>query len=206
MSLAPTSPRLLSLLSVLALLLLGWLLILLGHYYAVPAAAGQPWLIALSDPAVHALVAVVLVLPLCLLGRIGWWLALFTVAPAVLIDLDHAVAAGSLHPARMISLTMRPLSHSLLFALGAGGLLAALWRTRSRRYPLGLLWYLFGLSLASHVLRDAADGNETTPWAWPAASPAWPAGLFFGLFFALSLLHLLLAARRPGPAAVLRPE
>jgi membrane-bound metal-dependent hydrolase YbcI (DUF457 family) len=188
------------------LLLLGWALILLGHYYAVPAAAGHPWLIALSDPAVHALVAVVLVLPFYLLGRISAPLALLRVALAVLIDLDHAVAAGSLHPARMISLPARPLSHSLLFALLAGGGLAALWRGRSRRYPLGLLWYLFGLSLASHVLRDAADGNETTPWAWPAASPAWPAAVFFGLFCLLSLLHLLYAARQSGPAGVSRPE
>jgi membrane-bound metal-dependent hydrolase YbcI (DUF457 family) len=171
----------------LGLLLLCWLLIVLGHYCLVPAAAGWPWLIALADPAVHALVAVALVLPLYGRGLLSPGLALLTVGLAVLIDLDHAVAAGSLHPARMISLPVRPLSHSLLFSLGAGALLAGL--LRGRDYSFAGLLYLFALSLASHVLRDAI-GSHNTPWAWPLASPPLPAGLFFGLFGGLSLLHL----------------
>lgn len=178
----------------LGLLVLCWLLVALGHYYVVPHAAGRPWLIALADPATHALVAVALTLPFLGTGRIGWPLALLTVSLAVLIDLDHAVAAGSLHPARMVSLPARPLSHSLLFAAAAGGLLAAVLPRRLAGQPRGLLWYLFAMSLASHVLRDAIDSHNT-PWTWPAPPPPWADWQFFGLMTLLTGLHYWYAYR-----------
>jgi|GEM_PF-7046172 len=181
-------PRLSSAL-IFGLLACGWLLVWLGHAYLVPYLK-LPLLIGLADPAVHGLVSVLLVLPLWLRRAVDTPVAIIAVLVGVLIDVDHAIAAGSFDFKAMLSLPGRPLGHSFLVStLVAAGLALAL-RLGWRRYASWGPFYLFWVSLASHIARDGV-----TPWAWPWAAPAIPAAVFFGVFVPLSFGHLLFAER-----------
>ena len=129
-----------------------------------PAGPWQPYW-ALVDPPVHAALALLAVAPLILRGsaraalsRAALSRAALAGLAAVLIDLDHALAAGSFSVYAMTHLGGRPETHSLLFVLGCG-LFA--WGI-SRRGEWG---WLLGLALLSHVLRDASSGG--TPLLWP---------------------------------------
>ncbi|MDO7849096.1 hypothetical protein Q5H92_22225 [Hymenobacter sp. M29] len=186
----------------LGLLLLGWALVWLGHAYVVPALL-TPWLIGLADPAVHGLVSGLLVLPLLLRRVIDFRVALLAVLLGVLIDLDHAIAAGSFDFSAMLTLPGRPLGHSLLVATLVAAVVALALRGWDARYASGLPFYLFWVSLASHIARDGA-----TPWAFPVAAPPIPAAVFFGVFVPLSFVHLLvgLAWRRSRQKNVAAPR
>jgi hypothetical protein len=112
-----------------------------------------------SDPLQHALIAAAVVAPL--VPRAGGRIVITAVAAALVIDVDHAVAARSLRVRATTSLTTRPRSHSFLTALGAGVAVAA---------AAGPLhgWAAFG-GLASHLLHDAGDRAAPTPLLWPLA-------------------------------------
>lgn len=105
------------------------------------------------DPALHALVAGAVALPL---GRGPITAA---VGASILIDVDHVVAARAIDPAALWTLARRPRSHSASVAAVSGALAGA---ARGPRYG----WAVFG-GLLSHVLRDAVDGK--TPLLWPFA-------------------------------------
>lgn len=168
----------------LVLLVVGWLLVWLGHAYIVPQLR-QPLLIGLADPAVHGLVSLLLVLPLGLRRVVSPLVAIVAVLLGVLIDVDHAIAAGSFDFKAMLSLPGRPLGHSFLVtALVAAGLALALRFWRPARYTSWLPFYLFWVLLASHIARDGV-----TPWAWPWVAPPIPAAVFFGVFVPLSFGH-----------------
>jgi hypothetical protein len=114
-------------------------------------------LIAVTDPLVHALVAVAVVAPLT--RRSGPAPLATAVAAATLIDVDHPVAARSLRLGPMLAMDRRPPTHNLTTALLAGA--------------LGTLgggpihgWAAFG-GLASHLLYDAGDSSAPTPLLWP---------------------------------------
>jgi hypothetical protein len=83
------------------------------------------------------------------------------VAPALVIDVDHAVAARSVRIRDTTSLATRPRAHSLLTALGAGAVATA---------AAGPLhgWAAFA-GLSSHLLHDAGDRAAPTPLLWPFA-------------------------------------
>ena len=85
------------------------------------------------------------------------------VAAALVIDIDHAVAARSVRIRETISLPTRPRTHSLVTALGAGAAVAA---TAGPVHG----WVTFG-SLVSHLLHDAGDRAAPTPVMWPLAPP-----------------------------------
>jgi hypothetical protein len=181
-------PRLSSAL-ILGILAIGWLLVWLSHAYVVPQLK-LPLLIGLADPAVHGLVSGLLVLPLWLRRVVDTPVAFIAVLVGVLIDVDHAIAAGSFDFKAMLSLPGRPLGHSLLVStLVAAGLALAL-RLGWARYASWLPFYLFWVSLASHIARDGV-----TPWAWPWVAPPIPAAVFFGVFTPLSVGHLLYSNR-----------
>jgi hypothetical protein len=175
---------------IFGLLAAGWLLVWLGHAYVVPQLR-LPLLIGLADPAVHGLVAVLLVLPLWLRRVVDTPVAIVAVLAGVLIDVDHAIAAGSFNFKAMLSLPGRPLGHSFLVStLAAAGLALGLrlWRAR---YAAWWPFYLFWVALASHIARDGM-----TPWAWPWVAPAIPAAVFFGVFVPLSFGHLFFADKQ----------
>jgi hypothetical protein len=112
-----------------------------------------------SDPLQHASIAAAVAAPL--VPRAGGRVLVTAIAAAIVIDVDHAVAARSLRVRALTALPTRPRSHSLLTALGAGGLVAA---------AAGPVhgWAAFG-GLASHLLHDAGDRAAPTPMLWPLA-------------------------------------
>jgi membrane-bound metal-dependent hydrolase YbcI (DUF457 family) len=83
------------------------------------------------------------------------------VAAALVIDIDHAVAARSVRINATTSLPTRPRTHSLVTAVGAGAAVAA---------AAGPVhgWVAFG-ALVSHLLHDAGDRAAPTPMLWPVA-------------------------------------
>jgi hypothetical protein len=130
------------------------------------------YLRAVSDPLVHGAVAAI-IMSMIRVGRPEWsrWTILVGVAVAMSIDIDHAIAAGSIDVYRMITLPMRPPTHSLTFALAAATLIGFLSRSRS-------VFALVFVALASHVLRDAYTGELlfypapplTLPYLWYVGS------------------------------------
>jgi hypothetical protein len=112
-----------------------------------------------SDPLQHALIAAAVAAPL--VPRAGPGVIVAAVAPALAIDVDHAVAARSLRIRDTTGLRTRPRSHSLLTALVTGAVVA-----RAAGPLHG--WAAFG-GLASHLLHDAGDHAAPTPVLWPFA-------------------------------------
>jgi len=112
-----------------------------------------------TDPLQHALIAAAVAAPL--VPRAGGRVVGTAVAAALVIDVDHAVAARSVRIRDTTALATRPRSHSLLTALGAGGIVAV---------AAGPLhgWAAFG-GLVSHLLHDAGDRAAPTPLLWPFA-------------------------------------
>ena len=112
-----------------------------------------------SDPLQHAAIAAVVVAPLA--AQTNRRVFATAVAAALVIDIDHAVAARSVRIEATTSLPTRPRTHSLVTALGAGAAVAA---------AAGPVhgWAAFG-ALVSHLLHDAGDRAAPTPMMWPLA-------------------------------------
>ena len=110
-----------------------------------------------SDPLQHACIAAAVVAPL--VPTSGRRVLLTAVVPALVIDIDHAVAARSVRVRDTTSLATRPRSHSLVTALGTGVAVAAAAGPAHG-------WAAFG-GLASHLLHDAGDRAAPTPVLWP---------------------------------------
>ena len=150
---------------------------------------------ASTDPLVHALLAAAVAAPLAPVHGRGPLVT--AVLAGTLIDIDHPVAARSLRLGPMVSMEVRPRTHSLLSAVGAGGLgLAAGGPVHG--------WAAFA-GLASHLLHDAGDRAAPTPLLWPLA-PARQLGRGAALagIAALALGSAVLsraAAGGKGPAA-----
>jgi membrane-bound metal-dependent hydrolase YbcI (DUF457 family) len=112
-----------------------------------------------SDPLQHVLIAAAVDAPLA--PRTGRGVFATAAAVALLIDIDHAVAARSLRVRDTTGLAMRPQSHSLVVAAAAGALVAAAAGPRHG--------WAAGAALASHLLHDAGDRAAPTPLLWPFA-------------------------------------
>jgi hypothetical protein len=84
-----------------------------------------------------------------LLPGFGWRPFIAAIAAGVFIDLDHAVAARSLDPLKMMSLAARPPTHSLLAAVLVGIVAGRL---------LGrVCGYAVGIGIVAHLLGDAIE-------------------------------------------------
>jgi hypothetical protein len=171
----------------ISLIVIGWILIYIGHDFIVPNAK-KPIFIALSDPSVHALVAIMLILPFYLYGLINIKIAIIAVSLAIFIDIDHAIAAGSIDIKAMLSLSSRPISHSILFSVIIGSIFAFIFSDNNN--TVYFLAYLFIVSLISHVMRDAIE-SDMTPWAFPLKSMPISKIIFFIGFMSLNFLHLV---------------
>jgi hypothetical protein len=112
-----------------------------------------------SDPLQHALIAAAVAGPL--VPRFGRGVIASAVAPALVIDVDHAIAARSVRVRDTTALVTRPRSHSLLTALGTGAVVAVAAGPAHG-------WAAFG-GLVSHLLHDAGDRAAPTPLLWPFA-------------------------------------
>lgn len=171
-----------------------WIFIFIGHDYIVPNTK-EPILIALSDPSVHGLVGLVLMLPFWLYGIIDNKIFGLAVSLSFLIDIDHAIAAGSFDVKEMLSLPSRPISHSLLFSILIGCIVAYGCTLYTKENSFAFLFYIFFISLFSHVFRDAVD-TDMTSWAYPFRSISIPKFAFFSIFIIVNLLHLLYSIRQ----------
>ena len=108
-----------------------------------------------SDPLQHAAIAAAVVAPL---GRNAVRTA---VAAALIIDVDHAVAARSVRIRATTGLDTRPRTHSIVTALAASAAVGVLGgRVQG--------WAAFA-GLVSHLLHDAGDQAAPTPMLWPLA-------------------------------------
>ena len=112
-----------------------------------------------TDPLQHALIAAAVAAPLA--RPAGRSVITSAVAAALVIDVDHAVAARSVRVRDTTALPTRPRTHSLVTALAAGTVAA-----RAAGPVHG--WAVFG-ALASHLLHDAGDRSAPTPVLWPFA-------------------------------------
>jgi membrane-bound metal-dependent hydrolase YbcI (DUF457 family) len=122
---------------------------------------------ASADPVAHGLLAGVVAAPLA--RGAGRGPVVTAVVAGTLIDVDHLVAARSLRPEAWVTLVGgRPRAHTLMLAVGVGGIAGALG---GRAHG----WAAFG-GLASHLLRDASDPSGT-PILWPLSGrrriPRW---------------------------------
>lgn len=147
---------------------------------------------ALWDVPTHALLAMFVVLPLVALSatlRRRAELIFLAAVAATFIDLDHFAAARSLSLAAALHLPMRPVTHSLLFALAAA---VGLWFFRRN---LAASYTIFA-ALASHVFRDSVSG--VTPIFWPLPIFQLPATVAFAAIVLLCGLSLIAAARLTG--------
>ncbi|MHC5035038.1 MAG: metal-dependent hydrolase [Planctomycetota bacterium] len=141
---------------------------------------------ALFDVPVHAILALLVVFPLVDTQAPTEKTAILIFAVLLigtLLDVDHFVAAKSLKINDVLSLPIRPTTHSLAFS-GAVGILVVL----VSRNPI-LSWIVFA-ALVSHVLRDAGGGK--TPILWPlpvTAIPLWT--YYLGVILLLSISYLL---------------
>ena len=112
-----------------------------------------------TDPLQHALIAAAVVAPL--VRPAGRRVLVSAVAAALVIDIDHAVAARSVRVRDTTALRTRPRTHSLVTAAAAG---AAMARAAGPVHG----WAVFG-ALASHLLHDSGDRAAPTPVLWPFA-------------------------------------
>ena len=149
-----------------------------------------------SDPLQHALIAAAVAAPLA--PRAGRRVIGTAVAAALVIDVDHAVAARSLRVRATTALPMRPRSHSLATALGTGLAVGA---------AAGPVhgWAAFG-GLVSHLLHDAGDRAAPTPLLWPFA-PArqlgrrWQLAVTTALVLGSLAISRAMASASPAPSA-----
>ena len=110
-----------------------------------------------SDPLQHAAIAAAVTAPLA--ARAGRPVLGTAVAVALVIDVDHAVAARSIRTRNTTALAQRPRTHSLVTAAAVATTVAV---------ATGPLhgWAAFA-GLASHLLHDAGDRAAPTPVLWP---------------------------------------
>jgi hypothetical protein len=110
-----------------------------------------------SDPFQHALLAAAVAAPL------GRDVLPTAIVPALVIDVDHAVAARSVRIRDTTGLDSRPRTHTVFTALGAGAVATVVAGPRHG-------WAAFA-GLASHLLHDAGDRAAPTPVLWPLTPP-----------------------------------
>jgi membrane-bound metal-dependent hydrolase YbcI (DUF457 family) len=110
-----------------------------------------------SDPLQHASLAALVVAPLA--ARTDWRILRTALVAALVIDVDHVVAARSARPRDTTALAARPGTHSLLTAAGVG---CVVWAASGPWHG----WSAFA-ALGSHLLHDAGDRAAPTPVLWP---------------------------------------
>jgi hypothetical protein len=113
----------------------------------------------LYDNWVHGIIAVLVVLPL-LSKKFGEPLRFAKLAQnivvvfliASLLDLEHFIVNFSFSLTKAISLTMRPATHSITFAIAASIIYFGI--TKNKKWTL-----IIFIAIVSHVVRDAYGGG-----------------------------------------------
>jgi hypothetical protein len=131
---------------------------------------------ALYDGVVHGLVGVLVLYPIYKKQINRYFPVLFLLAS--LVDLDHFIVAQSFSLSDALRLCLRPVSHSITFAILSAG--AGFFLTRDKLVS----WTLFAV-VTSQVIRDASEGS--TPLFWPLEIFHIPSWLYYGA--EIVLLH-----------------
>jgi hypothetical protein len=118
----------------------------------------HPILSAVWAIAIHGVISLVVIWPILMYSsrRVLYGTLAFIAGPG--LDLDHVIAAQSLNPHAIESMSQRPDTHSLLAAVVLA--LLALAFTRHRLAA----WSVFAI-VVGHLLFDAAGGSEH--WLYP---------------------------------------
>jgi membrane-bound metal-dependent hydrolase YbcI (DUF457 family) len=126
------------------------------------SASAHPGLSAAWEVFAHGILGLVVVLPIVWRSNKRLLFGALAFVGGFALDLDHAVAAGSLSPHAMEDLGHRPDTHSLAFA----AILATVTFLVTRRKLV--CWSVFAL-IAAHLLFDAAGGGVY--WLYPLKHP-----------------------------------
>ncbi|MCS7050952.1 MAG: metal-dependent hydrolase [Thermomicrobium sp.] len=160
-----------------------WLVSVVAHRSWVSAEPGSLRR-GLSDAAAHASLALATALPVAVRAPMSARLLVGTLVGALVLDLDHVVAARSVRLRDWMTMPSRPPTHSA-FAVGIAVAGALRW---NRPFGLG-----FGLGAISHLVRDLATGG--VPLLHPSRTVALPERSSFPLAFGLGALSWWLAGR-----------
>lgn len=169
------------------LLILGWIIAIVGHLLISYHIISNSLLIAMTDSFVHAFIAFLIIVPFFLdRSPLPITLLVIAITFCILLDLDHIIAAGSFNLQALLSLPMRPYSHSIVFGTIIAGIVS-LFYLKNQMWKFA--FYIVAISLISHVLRDGCESN-LTPWAFPFKSFPIPSYIMFLFFISSSYLHL----------------
>ena len=113
----------------------------------------HPFLSAVWAVLIHGVVGVLAVAPILWRSRHRLRYGLLAFVGGFILDIDHFIAAGSLNLHTIETLSGRPDTHSIVFALA----LSAATGVATRRWLAA--WAVFAANLA-HLLYDGAGGNE----------------------------------------------
>ncbi|HLW95852.1 MAG TPA: metal-dependent hydrolase [Solirubrobacteraceae bacterium] len=113
----------------------------------------HPLLSAVWAVAIHGVICLAAIAPIVWRSRRRALYAALAFVGGSAIDLDHFIAAGSLNLHTIETMSGRPDTHSLIFAVALALLALAL-----TRQPLAG-WSVFAVTVA-HLLFDAAGGSE----------------------------------------------
>ncbi len=111
---------------------------------------------SIFDSTLHGIISLLILIPLC--QKPYDYLIAFLAAS--LFDIDHFVSARSLKIKDAVSLSRRPKTHSVTFALLISTALWFLLPLPFRNYMPIMIF----ISLTSHVIRDSADGKTLIFW------------------------------------------
>jgi len=124
----------------------------------------------------------------------GWRPLVSAIVAGIVIDLDHAVAARSLDPFKMMNLAARPPTHSLVAAVLFGVLAGRLLGSVSG--------YAVGIGIVAHLLGDAIE-PAGVPLLMPfVANPRMqvPVAVLIGGMLDMALVSAWLSQRAKRPA------
>jgi hypothetical protein len=113
----------------------------------------HPLLSAVWAVAIHGVICLAAIAPIVWRSRRRALYAALAFIGGSAIDLDHFIAAGSLNLHTIETMSGRPETHSLIFAVALSLLALALTRR-----PIAA-WSVFAVTVA-HLLFDAAGGSE----------------------------------------------
>jgi membrane-bound metal-dependent hydrolase YbcI (DUF457 family) len=136
------------------------------------------------DLACHLGTACVVTLPVLPNTEHKRQFGLIALGSAVLLDLDHVLAARSLAVNSWMTMPSRPPTHSF------GTMILLAWATE-RLNPGKRLWLAVLLGIGSHLLRDLSTGGA--PLWHPRRVITWPAPAVFLTLIALTIAGRFLA-------------
>jgi hypothetical protein len=151
----------------------------------------------LYDSFVHGITAVLVLSPFLMNIKASIFALRFSIfyLIAILLDADHFIEIGKIDLKEAAALQMRPITHSLTFALLSGIIITVIYNlikhnNRIANHTAFMVFWIVFASLSSHVIRDASSG--VTPILFPIKIYYIPLWLYYCLELLLMILSFLL--------------